>query len=312
MRLIFMILILAIASLACSLTSSTDEPTNVPRSQFTFPTPTATSLSQIGGIPTATSTIVSGGNTGNNSGNNTNPTPCSIRTDWLTYAVVSGDTVSGIAVRSGTTTAALVAANCLGNANELSVGQVLRVPAIPSPLVTNTPIPTCLVNWFFSFDAGESDLLNACPQDVFTVQAIGQDFEGGRVYRYAPLPGDSDLRGTIYVIFNDGYWMTIPDTWDSTQPNTDPSLTPPAGLLAPTGPILKAWKEFPEVRSTLGWAYEPATAFAGRIQSPFLSTGQSYPNNNAYWYIDHGKWGVVLRMVSVNSGPNTWEVVGHY
>jgi LysM repeat protein len=305
-RLIVFALILAIASLACSLTSSSDEPTVVVRTSFSIPTATATLSSGIGRIPTSTSTAV------NSSGNTTYPTPCSIRTDWLTYGVISGDTLSSIAVRSGTTTDALFAANCLGNADQLSVGQILRVPAIPSPLVTNTPIPSCLVNWFFSFDAGQSDPLNACPDSLYTVQAIGQDFEGGRVYRYAALPGSSDTRGTIYVVFNTGTWITFPDTWDSSQPSTDPTLSPPPGLQAPTGAILKVWKDNPEIRTTLGWAYEPATAFVGRVQNPFLTTGQAFPNNNAYWYIDHGKWGVVLRMVSVNSGPNTWEVVGHY
>lgn len=305
-QLIALILILAIASIACSLTAGDDEPTNVPRTNFGIPTPTATVSGGLGAIPSATNTIVS------NTGNTTNPTPCSIRTDWLTYTVVSGDTLSSIAVRSGTTTDALVAANCIGNADDLSVGQVVRVPAVPAPFVTNTPLPSCFIEWFFSFDPGITDVLNACPDNVMTVQAIGQDFEGGRVYRYDALPGATDTRGTIYVVLNNGTWITFPDTWDNSQPSTDPSLVPPDGRYAPTGAILKVWKDHPEIRDALGWAYEPASAFVGRVQQPFLSAGRSFPNNNAYWYIDHGKWGVVLKMVSVNNGPNTWEVVGHY
>jgi|GEM_PF-4018010 len=70
---------------------------------------------------------------------------CSPRTDWSTYTVVSGDTLSRIAVRGSTTVDTLVSGNCLSNANLISPGQVLRVPfavIAPSPIViTSTPVP---------------------------------------------------------------------------------------------------------------------------------------------------------------------------
>jgi len=69
------------------------------------------------------------------------PTPipnCTPRADWPTYIVVAGDTLGRVAVRAGTSTAALIQANCLTNANLISVGQVLRVPRQPTP---PTPIP---------------------------------------------------------------------------------------------------------------------------------------------------------------------------
>lgn len=57
--------------------------------------------------------------------------PCSIRTDWQLYTVVSGDTLSQIAQRSGTDLNTLSTANCLKDANAISVGQALRVPSMP-------------------------------------------------------------------------------------------------------------------------------------------------------------------------------------
>lgn len=45
-----------------------------------------------------------------------------------TYRVQSGDTLSGIAARFGTTTQALMDLNNITNANLLTVGQVLRIP----------------------------------------------------------------------------------------------------------------------------------------------------------------------------------------
>lgn len=63
--------------------------------------------------------------------------PCVIRTDWPTYTVQRGDTLFGIASRTGSTVAALAQANCLANANILYAGQVLRVPQLPA-----TPVPS--------------------------------------------------------------------------------------------------------------------------------------------------------------------------
>jgi hypothetical protein len=65
------------------------------------------------------------------------------------------------------------------------------------------------------------------------------------------------------------------------------------------------------VHAALGWAYEPEAAFNGRFQEPTGYAGIWY-NRNPYFYLDHGKWGLVLRLYSVNSGPNTWEVAGRY
>ncbi len=63
----------------------------------------------------------------------TNTTACVPRTDWPTYQVAVGDTIGQIAARTGTAAAALTQANCLTNANLISVGQTLRVPRQPLP-----------------------------------------------------------------------------------------------------------------------------------------------------------------------------------
>lgn len=48
------------------------------------------------------------------------------------YTVRSGDTVSHIALRSGTTVAAITRANALGNAARIRIGQVLTIPSASS------------------------------------------------------------------------------------------------------------------------------------------------------------------------------------
>jgi hypothetical protein len=49
--------------------------------------------------------------------------------------VVSGDTLGTLAQRTGSTIAQLSTANCLSNANQIAVGQQLRVPRQPDPIV---------------------------------------------------------------------------------------------------------------------------------------------------------------------------------
>lgn len=66
---------------------------------------------------------------------------CTPRADWPLYKVVTGDTLGRIAVRAGSSTAELIQANCLTNANLISVGQSLHVPRQPTP---PTAIPPTL------------------------------------------------------------------------------------------------------------------------------------------------------------------------
>lgn len=68
----------------------------------------------------------------------TTPTPTPAPAPLETYTVVAGDVMSRIAVRFGTTAAAIRTANNLTN-DDVRIGQVLRIPA---PAATATPNPT--------------------------------------------------------------------------------------------------------------------------------------------------------------------------
>lgn len=57
------------------------------------------------------------------------PTTTTTAAPPATYTVQSGDTLSAIANRFGTTVAALVEANGLADPDRLEVGQVLQLPA---------------------------------------------------------------------------------------------------------------------------------------------------------------------------------------
>lgn len=65
---------------------------------------------------------------------------CQIPEGWRAYTVIGGDTLFGIATRNQTTVAEITSGNCLGNANQISVGQVLYVPDNRPP--TDVPSAT--------------------------------------------------------------------------------------------------------------------------------------------------------------------------
>jgi len=146
-RTLTLFILIALAIVGCSLSSGddstaeeTEEPVIVIDNGETDPLPTNTP--QPTNTP-APSNDDDGGadnddddNNGNSGSGNTgddNDPICVVRTDWPTYTVVSGDTTSRIAQRTGTTTGAIANANCLSDASRISVGQQLRVPRQPDP-----------------------------------------------------------------------------------------------------------------------------------------------------------------------------------
>ncbi|MEZ4867993.1 MAG: LysM peptidoglycan-binding domain-containing protein [Caldilineaceae bacterium] len=65
--------------------------------------------------------------------------------NWVPYSVKPGDTLSALAVRTNSSVGALQKSNCIVNANQIGVGQLLFVPMAPVATPTNTlaaPTPT--------------------------------------------------------------------------------------------------------------------------------------------------------------------------
>lgn len=185
---------------------------------------------------------------------------CVPRTDWATHTVQRGETLYRIAQRYRTTTAALVQANCLANANRIFTGQRLRVPPGGSP----TPI-------------GETPV---------TVAASYQEFESGFMIWRAD-------NGTIYVFgFNGQYqrytvaeYGLLPD-----RPFTEPQ---PIGRFVPILGFGKVWKNT-AARPLVGWATGPETGYTLRLQT-VSSNGRSgflfnTPTRGGILYADANLW----------------------
>ncbi len=124
-RLVLVLSILCTASLACSLGGSVP-PTAVPTADIS---PAATNPTLVPSATAQTSIVPSLA-----SGNPTSASDaqvCSPHTDWLTYQVQAGDTLTAIAQRTYTTLADLASANCFSQTTKVAIGQAIYVPRAP-------------------------------------------------------------------------------------------------------------------------------------------------------------------------------------
>lgn len=124
----------------------------------------------------------------------------------------------------------------------------------------------CPDRYFFTTTRDDLECPAAAP---LTSLAVEQRFEHGRmIWLGSPR--------TIYVLFGSGRpptpgappdgFLVFDDTWQPGEPESDPALTPPSGLLQPVRGFGKVWRSWPEVRDGLGWAVTPEQAFDGVYQ----------------------------------------------
>jgi hypothetical protein len=109
----------------------------------------------------------------------------------------------------------------------------------------------------------------------------------------------------IYILFGGSgtpAWSVQQNGWFTGQPETDPSLNPPAGLFQPVRGFGAAWRASggigPTVRDRLGWATEPEAALTGGYQC------DSAPKYN-HCYLS-GPGGVVYYLLPEFSGWQLW------
>ena len=89
----------------------------------------------------------------------------------------------------------------------------------------------------------------------------------------APLPA-ANTGAAIIVLYDYSHlpdvsptWQRYADPWVAGQPETDPALTPPAGLFQPQRSFGKLWRETAGLRDTLGWATTAEQSFDGAYQA---------------------------------------------
>jgi hypothetical protein len=106
----------------------------------------------------------------------------------------------------------------------------------------------------------DQQLFRNCPYGTVVGNAAYQAFGGGDMIW---LEGNS----TIYVLYADGRYESYADDFHEGDPESDPSITPPEGLLQPVRGFGLVWRTNPAVRDGLGWALAPEEGFQGWSQS---------------------------------------------
>lgn len=150
----------------------------------------------------------------------------------------------------------------------------------------------CPDAWFFT-PAPQS-----CPWPAKTGRAVIQPFERGLMLWTEP-------ENQVYSLFSDGSipaWDSWTDTFKEGQPESDPALVPPEGLLQPIRGFGKVWREQSSggvpVRDRLGWATGPEREISGALQcdsSPRYATCYLRGGDNSVYELgpERSSWAVL-------------------
>ena len=151
-------------------------------------------------------------------------TSCAPRADWnFSYTVQSGDTLFRIAQSFAVSAAELQTANCLTDANQIQVGQVLRVPrdlptAVPQPSATpqataqptNTLEPTA-INPNLRADSSTVQQ-GECTTIRWDVTSVSQVYFQGQPVRTnsQQVCPRADTTYTLLLVYEDGKQTSFP------------------------------------------------------------------------------------------------------
>jgi hypothetical protein len=110
----------------------------------------------------------------------------------------------------------------------------------------------------------------------------------------------------ISSAFTAGLWLAYADTFSEGEPETDPALVAPEGLIQPKRGFGKVWRENGPVRAALGWATEielpyPATV-ADYAIGQFDSSGKFAPSAFIHTITDFDGG-----VIHVDEATRTWS-----
>lgn len=128
-----------------------------------------------------------------------------------------------------------------------------------------------------------------CPQGaVMTANSALQQFEYGTMIW---------VSGPIYGLYNDGRYQRFDDTFVAGVDPESSFLSPPPGLLEPIRGFGKIWRNYPDVRASIGWGTAPEVG--GQVTSQRFDRG---------WMLDLTQRGDVLILIEDPTGiTGTWR-----
>ena len=158
-----------------------------------------------------------------------------------------------------------------------------------------TAIILCTDKWFFANPPA------ICPGSSGPMfQMAVEHFEHGLMLW-------NSAQDQIYILYADSgepRWDQMANAWFPGQPESDPTLTPPAGLFQPVRGFGVAWRtgyisQPQAIRDRLGWATDVESSFTGAVQ---CDSAQKYTT----CYIS-GPAGVVYVLEPEQSNWKVWQ-----
>ncbi|MBX2999946.1 MAG: hypothetical protein KF893_15605 [Caldilineaceae bacterium] len=141
---------------------------------------------------------------------------------------------------------------------------------IPTPTSTPGSAPATPVPCAVRLDNAETLIREATPALGCPQGAPFQTFLARQPFEHGLMIWRKDTT-QIYVLDGDGRWQGFADTWDESQPQEDPTLTPPTDRLQPVRGFGKLWREqLGGPQADIGWA---ATVESGADASVQIWSG---------------------------------------
>ena len=173
----------------------------------------------------------------------------------------------------------------------LDLGPVVRPAlaaptAIPRMQATATPCALRPADPFATvyMDRAVAGKLHCPTAGARSSKSAYQPFERGLMFWRAH-------EQAVYVLDAGGGWIRYPDAWDDTQPQANPDLVPPAGLLQPVRGFGKVWRErLGGPGASTGWALAEEQSFEMLYQS--FVDGQMFvgPRGEVYLLYADSTW----------------------
>jgi hypothetical protein len=161
------------------------------------------------------------------------------------------------------------------------------LPASPSAVSSSSPVPPTPV----PTSVPPTATADVFPTDVkVDIQIAYEDFEHGVMFWFMP-------RKEIWVLFESdsdpkkGTWKIYPDTYQDSEPESDPSLVPPTPsspdklFFQPIRGFGKVWRTNPDVKNTLGWATTKELSFT----MPYIYQAGGYVTTDNKYVPQPGK-----------------------
>jgi hypothetical protein len=141
----------------------------------------------------------------------------------------------------------------------------------------------CHHDWVSEVQANPPSMANECPSEAWYGRMAFQQFQGGFMVWSGP-------DGPIYAFYDGGFFKIFQDEFIEGDPESDPSIVPPAGLEQPIRGFGLVWRTNEHVRERLGWATEHERGYDGWSQS--FSDGRYFSG-----YVMRGIDGTIYRLM---------------